>query len=203
MHPPVPERLRQGLLLAVCLCLCACTQWRYELGEPLAQGKNMRGSSGESLADVLQLLGPPLRVSAREGGFILAWEHWVVKENSLGISLGAAGADFLSLDWGEAEVAGEFLLLTFDSGHRLVDAAFSHVHNDAGGGVALQPFVGVAQLTDIDDLVDRMPHHDWGAAWLRRLPESLNTPSRPDMGQSGIQQRGTPVGVGQQSLEMD
>ena len=58
-------------------------------------------------------------------------------------------------------------------------------------------------VVDVDDLVSRMPQHSWGAASLDRLPEALNAHNRPDMGQAGIQQRGTPTGIGQQTLEMD
>jgi hypothetical protein len=182
--------------------LPACTVWEYELGAPLA-ASNLTADKGTELAVVLDRLGPPLRLSAVAGGFVLAWEYWQVREASLGVSLGAAGAKFLSLDWGDAKIKGEFLLLTFDATHRLSAHSFSRWDTRIGGGTAVQPLIGLATLTDVDDLVGPMPQHEWGGAWLLRLPESLNTPSRPDMGQTGLQQRGTPRGIGQQSLEMN
>ena len=54
----------------------------------------------------------------------------------------------------------------------------------------------------LNDLVRRLPQHDWGANYLRELPEALNTPSSPTSGQAGMQQRGTPPNVGQRSLEL-
>jgi hypothetical protein len=33
------------------------------------------------------------------------------------------------------------------------------------------------------------------------MPQAINSNSRPDTGQTGIQRRGTPTGTGQQSLE--
>lgn len=179
----------------------ACTVWEYELGLPLS-GAGMVDARGASLKDVLEQLGPPLRVSALDRGFVLGWEYWQVRDASLGFSLGAAGADILSVDFGAVQVAGEFLLLTFDAGRRLTGGSFARWDSSAGAGAALQPLVGLATLTDVDDLIEALPQHEWGAAWLRRLPEALNTPSRPDMGGSGVQQRGTPRGIGQQTLEM-
>ena len=58
-------------------------------------------------------------------------------------------------------------------------------------------------VVDVDDLTERMPQHRWGRGNLLRLPEAINAPSAPDLGSGGIEQRGTPSGVGQRSLEMD
>jgi hypothetical protein len=188
--------------LVVCCLLQGCSQWYYDLGRPLSEDQTPAVDDGVSLAAVLEQLGPPMRLSATAGGYVMAWEHWLIQETSVGLSLGPMGADFLAIDWGDARVRGEFILLTFNRQHELTGSAFSTWDADAGGGAALQPTLGIS-LVDVDDLTRRMPHHDWGATSLRRLAEALNTPSRPDVGQSGIQQRGTPVNIGQQSLEMD
>ncbi len=154
------------------------------------------------LAEVLDILGPPQRLSATPGGYVMAWEHWQVSETSIGISLGLMGVDGLSVDWGEAKVDAQFLLLTMNSKHQLVSHTFSQWSGNAGGGSAIQPFVGLVSVVDVDDLVTRMPHHDWGGYVLKPLPEALNSASAPDPGQGGIEQRGTPTGVGQRSVEM-
>lgn len=194
---------RNGLLLVLLAGAAGCTVWEYEMGVPLAAFQKTPASEGAPLAELLDRLGPPLRVSALDSGFVLGWEYWRVHDANLGFSLGAAGADFLSVDFGALNTAGQFLLLTFDKQHRLTGGALGRWENEAGGGAALQPLVGLASTTSVEDLIEGLPHHTWGAAWLERLPRALNTPSRPDMGQSGIQQRGTPVGIGQQTLEMD
>lgn len=190
-----------ALLLAGAL-VQGCSQWRYELGPPLSAAQTPDAAAAPSLAAVLEVLGPPLRISATAEGFVLAWEHWRVREDTFGLSLGSIGLDFLSVDWGDAHAEGEFILALFDRRHRLAAAAFSTWDSDAGGGAALQPFVGVS-LVDVDELVARLPHHRWGASFLDRLPRALNAPYRPDTGQGGIQQRGSPAGAGQRSLEMN
>ena len=195
-----PYRL---LLIACLFCLQACTQWRYDLGEPLAEiGLASHGEATE-LGAVLQRLGPPLRMAAIEGGYLLAWEHWFIAEDTLGFSLGALGADFLTVDWGTARATGEFLLLTFDSEHRVNGGGYAGWDSDAGGGRSLQPLLGFVPIVDVDDLLERLPQHRWGAASLRSLPATLNANSAVDTGQSGLEQRGTPKAVGQHSLEIN
>ena len=188
------------LLLGLVL-LGGCTQWRYDLGTPLHPGQLPDAQAGMPLGDVLARLGPPHRVSATVDGYVLAWEFWKIREDTIGLSLGALGADLLSVDWGKARVSGDFLLAFFDSHHRLTASAFSQWQGDAGGGRAIQPMIGLVSLVDVEDLVDELPQHDWGASLLEALPIAANSDSRPDTGQNGIQRRGTPGGIGQQSLE--
>jgi len=193
-RPPTRARswLIAGLLLALCLP-AGCTQWRYDLGRHIEESDAPPVSSGLTLAGVLAELGPPDRVSALKAGYVLAWEHWHIHETTIGLSLGALGADLFSADWGEARIQGEFLLLTFDREHRLTASAFARWNNRAGGGQAVQPLLSLVPLTDVDD----------GGSLLEPIPQALNSASRPDMGQSGIQRRGTPRAIGQQTLETD
>jgi hypothetical protein len=181
--------------------LCGCSQWRYDLGTPLPVGDVVQHNM--PLQQVLQLLGPPLRMTSTDTGFVLAWEHWHIRENAVGISLGALGAEFMSADWGEMRAKGEFLLLSFNKDHLLTSATRSYWDNYGGGGRAIQPFVGFVSVVDSDDLLGPLPQHAWGRSQLRRLPYTLNLNSSPDSGQSGLQQRGTPSAIGQQSLQMD
>ena len=154
-----------------------------------------------SLTEVLAKLGPPLRLSAAGEGYVLAWEFWKIREDTIGLSLGALGTDILSVDWGRAHMHGEFLLVTFNRQHQVTGRAFSRWSNDAGGGQAIQPLVGLISLVDVEDMVVDLPQHQWGSSLLLPLPEAMNAQSRPDTGQTGISRRGTPNAVGQRSLE--
>jgi hypothetical protein len=186
------------MLLFSC-AITACSQWRYDLGTPLDSARLPQQDTPLGL--VLDQLGPPLRVSATDSGLVLAYEHWHIREEAIGFSLGALGAEFLSVDWGEMRVKGEFLLLTFDKQHLLSSATHSEWDNYGGGGQAVQPFFGFVSVVDADGLLDSMPQHRWGGALMQgRLAASLNRHSNPDTGHGGLQQRGTPTAVGQQSL---
>ena len=188
-----------GALLA-CSLLAACSQWRYDVGTALPVTELPQQQAG--LAEVLDLLGPPQRMSATDTGFVLAWEHWHIREDSIGVNLGLFGADFLSVDWGEMRVKGDFLLVTFDRQHLLTSVTRSQWDNYGGGGKAIQPF-GLMSVVDAGDLIGPLPQHDWGTSLLQSLPGTLNISSDLASGQSGLQQRGTPSAIGQQSLEME
>lgn len=196
------RRVALALLLAVLLPGCY-TQWRYDMGDHLARSNLDKLETGMPLAEVLAVFGPPQRMSASVSGYILAWEHWQVDEDSLGFRLGPLGAEILSLDWGNSRIRGEFLLVTFDRDYRLSGSTVSEWDTDAGGGQGIQPIASFLSTVDVGDLVTRLPQHTWGANYLRELPEALNTPSSPISGQAGMEQRGTPTGAGQKTLEYD
>ena len=87
------------------------------------------------------------------------------------------------------------------TGRELIDTAFDQWDSDAGGGQGLQPFASMVAVVDVDDLLEPMPQHSWGAQSLDRLPTTLNRASQLDTGSNGIQQRGTSPTVGQHSLD--
>lgn len=199
----MPWTIKPALALCLALLLPGCTQWHYELGTPLASS-DTEWAEGTPVHDLLLRLGPPQRISSTPQGYVMAWEYWRVRENSLGISLGAVGADVLSIDLGEALVSGQYLVATFDRDHRLAAAGYSAWSGSRGRGRAIQPpTFGAADLTNVDDLVEPLPTHHWGAALLDPLPESLNQANAPGRGDTGLEQRGTPTGTGQRALEMD
>ena len=195
------KALRSSLLVVALCLLGGCTRWAYDIGQPLSAAQ--QPAADAQLREVLEQLGPPQRISALPGGYVMAWEHWIVQELTLGLSLGPLGVDLLAIDWGSALVSGEFLMLTFNSQHQMVDSSFTRWDERAGGGTALQPSLGIVDVVDVSDLVGVMPQHRWGATSLQRLPRSLNSASSPDSGQGGLEQRGTPLGAGQRALELE
>ena len=93
-------------------------------------------------------------------------------------------------------------MMTFDRDNTLTAAARSDWDSNRGGGQAVQPFFGFVSVVDADDLVRRMHQHRWGIGLLAPPMQALNRDSSPYTGQAGIEQRGTPRGAGQQSLEL-
>ncbi len=198
----MPRALTVIALLVATLLLQACISVRhYHLGEPLTEADSPAVEDGVTLREVMASLGPPQRLSTTPNGYVMAWEYWYVKERKIGFSLGAAGADFLSVDWGDANASGDFLLMSFDRDHRLLTSHFEEWDRTAGGGQGVQPFVSAIDVVDVEDLLRPLSQHRWGFNSLEDLPVSLNRDSRMDTGQNGIQQRGTTSAVGQQSLQ--
>ena len=194
---------RRGWLLCLLLAIAGCSVSRYDIGQalPAADLERMQ-TQGVGVGEVLATLGPPLRLSALEGGYVLAWEYWQIQENQVGVSLRAVGADFFSLDWGAADTRGEFLLLAFDTEHRLTDSTLVRWDRELGGGQGVQPLFSFVSVVDINDLTEPLPTHRWGASNWQDLPRSLNRAQRMDTGGAGLEQRGSAATVGQHALEM-
>lgn len=191
-----------SLALTLLLALPGCSQSFYYLGEPIPSDIEQR-AKGITLAALLAELGPPQRLSATSTGYVMGWEYWQITEESVGISLQAVGADALSADWGDARVTGDFLLVSVDQSRRVSDLVRSSWNTDIGDAASVQAFFAVAPALDVDDLLEPLPQHDWAASLLLPMPEAQNIANRPDMGTTGIEQRGTPYGIGQKSLEFD
>ena len=189
------------MLALACVALAACSRSQYQLGSALGEAQLAQLQEVQDLSGALARFGPPQRVAAIADGYVLAWEHWRIGEKSLGVSLGPLGVEAFSVDWGRAQLAGEFLLMRFDRAHSLSNYSFSRWDADGGGGSALQPSLGIVDVVDVDDLLTPMPQHRWGATWLQELSASLNSANSPDSGASALEQRGTPAGIGQRSLE--
>jgi hypothetical protein len=192
-------------IIALCLLLCwqlsGCTLWRYELGVPLNESDTPKPGADTSLSEVLETLGPPVHMSATGTGYVMAWEYWRIREDSVGIRLGFLGADIMSFDSGKMQVKGDYLLVVFNLQHRVDSASFSHWDNYAGGGVGVQPMFSFVDVVDSGDLLSPMTQHRWGSAFLQPISRSQNRASSPHTGQNGIEQRGTTRAIGQQSLE--
>ncbi len=194
-----PLRLSLALTLAL---LAGCVQWReYELGERIEEVRVPEPGNGITVVEVMAEFGPPLRMSRDAGGYTMAWEYWEIDDYRIGFGLGFAGADFLNIDWGRARVEGDFMLLGFDRDHRLISASFEKWNRKAGGGQGVQAFVSAVGVVEIDDLLEELSQHDWGAQSLRRMPTTLNQQNRMDSGDAGLEQRGSSTWVGQHSLE--
>jgi hypothetical protein len=189
-------------VLACCFCLFlgGCTQWHYELGQALPENFEQE-AEGESLANVLATLGPPLRFATADNQIMMAWEAWRIRETSIGVRLGFVGADLLTIDWGNARIRGDYLLMVFDSQRQVSAAARLRRDDSLGKGAAIQPLYGFVSVVNVQDLLLPLPQNGWGASQLLPLPAVLNNPQSPGMGDTGIEQRGTPNGAGARSLQ--
>ncbi len=194
--------MRVAALLLAAL-LTGCTQWYYELGEQLDESRLPSASTEVPLQAVLDQFGPPLRITATNSGYAMAWEHWWIREQSVGFNLGALGADFLSVDYGELHLRGAYVLMTFDRDHLLTSANYSEWNSRGGGGQSIQPFAEIVDVVDSDDIRVELPQHEWGGDLLAPITKTINRQSSTTTGQSGLEQRATPVDIGQRSLELD
>lgn len=194
---------RKLLATLVVWVLTGCSINTYNIGAQRIEPESIPvAGQTYTLADALSDFGPPQRLSAIPGGYVLAWEYWHIRQEKLGISLSPIGVEFLSIDWGDAQTQGDFLVLGFHVDHEMRNVGYGRWNSSVGGGQGIQPLFGVVDVVDVDDLTSAMPQHNWGGFGLNELPVALNIDNHLDTGGNGIQQRGTTSAVGQHSLEM-
>jgi hypothetical protein len=197
------DRLVLVLAAMLSVMLSGCAQWRhYELGQPITASQVPMPEDGWTVSQVMARFGPPLRMSAEPSGYTMAWEYWEIDEIKVGVGSFVTGVDLINIDWGKAIAQGDFMLLSFSHDHRLLSASFEEWNRDAGGGQGVQPLFSTVDVVDVDDLLEALSQHRWGAQSLRRTPMTLNQQNRLDSGQAGIEQRGGTSRVGQHSLEL-
>lgn len=185
-------------LIGTCL-LGGCTVISSELGTGLPADPPLFNAGQASVGDVLESLGPPLRMSALPKGYAFLYSQLQMYERQLGFSL--PKFNLLKLSFGRSNFTGWTTLLIFNEDGTLSEQVVGKTDKDLGRGVAVQIIVAIEETVDTSFLTGPQSAHHWGMNMLQPLPVALNTPHGMDSGASGLEQRGTPINVGQRTLE--
>ena len=156
-------------------------------------------------ANTLDQLGPPAKVSALGDGLVFLYEHAIIAEKQLGISLEIKEAPWLgwfkyTSAWANSK--RQALLLVFDGQGILRNQRLFSWDENLGGGSGVQLFIAVSNLVDTSPYEDGIGPHQWGISLLRPLPQTLNIHQSLDTGTGGLELQATPAKVGQHTLEM-
>ncbi len=198
-----PPRARRGLVAAaLATALAGCTTLTSSEGAPLAPlpadfrpGESTRG-------ELLALLGPPTRLTACGDGVALLYESLATEEVQFGLGLELIDLNLLKLSLGQGSARRRVLLVLLDGAGRLQLARFWKWTEDLGSGGSLQIAFTVGSVVDTRFLDEATDLQAWGMGMLEDLPATLNAHASPDTGRAGLDQRGTPDGVGQRTLEL-
>ena len=196
--------LRSGALLAGLLGLQACSVMRVELGQPLDVAAYEEFESGlTTRTEVLESLGPPTRLGEHAHGVALVYEHIVLEENQLGLSLdnvgvwlGARGLGLFKVALGESAASRAAAVFVFDEAGVLELAAAGDWSELFGRGGGLQLFFAVEPVVNSADLRQPYPSLSWGRRLLDPPLLNLNRTHVAD-----VELHNTPTDVGQRSLE--
>lgn len=195
--------LGMTLLLPVALVLLAgCSNIRTEVGHPLPQVSEPFVEGHTPATVVVGELGPPHKVSALPHGFVFLYEYSLVKEFQLGLSLKLLHLPYFKVIKADSNVRETAQVLTFDEEGLLQAQDVTTWKRRLGGGGALQWVTSVQGLTDTTAIRGGPEEMNWGRASLDRPPVTLNAASDLQSGQHGLDQRMSPLFVGQATLEM-
>jgi hypothetical protein len=197
------------------LCACVlggslqgCYQLVHTAGEPIAARVGGIDERASDFGDVLAELGPPLSVTALEGGFAFLYEHSKTREWQLGVSIAFPIERFgpevefplpkLTLARGAADM--QTLIVEFDDQGKILASGFLDRDQDLGWGFGLTPPLATRDLVGAGPSHPRR-HDRWGMSLLRHLQYTLNASQDLASGTHGFEQSDAPTSVGQRTLE--
>jgi hypothetical protein len=202
----VPTRL-----VLICLTLGAlpgCYHLMHDAGEPMLSRVEAMEGRDLHYGEVLRKLGPPSSLTATSTGFAFLYEHIASREWQVGVSLGfpleRIGVETqlpmpkLTLASGSEDA--QTFVAEFDREGKMVASSFSRREESLGWGFGLTPPLVTRDLVGAGASNPRRQNR-WGMALLRRLQYTLNAHQDLDAGTHGLEQSGTPVSVGQRTLE--
>jgi hypothetical protein len=151
----------------------------------------------------VQQLGPPDSATRLPEGFAFLYEHSVIREFQIGISVNYSIFRYVKFIHAWNSLDQEAVLFSFDNHGVLQNASSKRWKENLGGGSAVQFVLTVASLSDVSKFLRPADAHSWGSALLERPPVALNSGQSLRTGEHGLrQQRLAPDYVGQHTLEM-
>jgi hypothetical protein len=191
-----------ALLVLGWLTGSGCTIIGSRYGEPIEVAHFRLKEGVTDVGQVVEWFGPPTHLSALPGGLVMVYEYLDITERQLGINLNLIGLDWFKVASGRGMAKREALVLVFDDAGSLRAKEFRRWTEDIGKGIGFQLFFAVLPTVDKRHLSGLPEQFGWGRAMLRPLPVTLNAGQSVDSGSHGVEIRGTPVSVGQRTLEM-
>lgn len=172
------------------------------MGHPLL-GRVQNYTNGQTrLQTVLDEMGPPNAATRLPDGFAFLYEHTRINEFQLGISVNVSVLRYFKFLHAWNSLERQVMLVTFDKQGTVRNATMRQWKADLGGGSAVQFIVNVMSLSDVAQFLQPADANSWGDRLLQPLPTTLNGAQSLRTGEHGLQQRGPPEFVGQETLEM-
>lgn len=192
-----------ALVLLASYATAGCSILSKRFGEPIPVADADLRERVTTVAQAVNALGPPIRMTALPGGMAMLYEYLDGRERQIGINLTFIGLDWFKFAFGRGAASRQALLLVFDEAGILMAQDFHAWTEDMGSGFGMQLFVTVLPTVDTRHLWVAPEQHHWGQLALERLPVTLNAGQSVVSGTHGLEMRGSPSAVGQRSLEME
>jgi len=174
--------------------MMSCTRVHLSVDKEIDSASIHTIQQNTPYADVLAVLGPPTKLTALSSGFAFLYESTQVFLRGLSV--------FIVHPAFKIGVTKEERMLN----------AYVVVFNEHGlvvgsGQITKSVPLSLAMAVSLStrgkgrELTFLAPQHRWGMSMLRPLPKTLNAANDIDAGMYGLEQRGTPIAIGQRTLE--
>ena len=202
-HRMSPIRLLA--LLWIVYAFTGCTVHRLEMGPTIDFQAITIQEGTMGVAQVLDQLGPPGKISALPNGFVFLYEYFAPRERMVGGRIPIEELEEYNpfkMDVGRGQARRQTLLLIFDHAGMLLQQHHREDQEALGRGVRLSFIASYGDLIDTGYL-DQAGPNQWGLSLLEPLKKGLNRQQDLESGRSGVEQIGTPSKVGQRALEFN
>jgi hypothetical protein len=177
--------------LVILLCISSCTRTHISNDKEIDIAKTQAIQHNTPYADVLAALGPPTKLTALPAGFAFLYESAQALLRSLSLSV-----YFIKVSVTKGDRVLDAYVVLFDERGLLV----GHEQITKSVPLSLTFSMSIPTAGPPKALSILAPQHRWGMSLLQPLPKTLNAASDVDAGLYGLEQRGTPVAVGQRTL---
>jgi hypothetical protein len=198
------QQLRTALIItASAAMISGCTLSRKKVCPGLAFPREPYRRGITHRDEVLDELGPPLKITVLPGGYAFMYEALDTQELQLGFSLPVPVISWFKFVFAQADYDHKIMIYQFSSRHILIASSDEDTHFDLGNSMAVQPVFSVQLLFDTSEVENEVVDFvQWPAFCLLPLPQTLNRQTSLNGGVAGFEQRGTAPTVGQRALEM-
>lgn len=201
--------MTRAFAIASFALLFGCSYLDAHIDRPLDWDDAHFVEGSTHLRVVLERMGPPAKICRSGDGVAFLYEFMRLQEGQVGLSLDEEGLglgikwlQFIKFAYGKAWSDREALVLTFDGDGILTSEQYGAWEQAVGTGFTVQFVAQAGSVVDSTAVRRDEDPNRWGQRLLRPLAQGLNAPHSVDDGRYGLEQRGTPVGVGQRSLEL-
>ncbi|HEY2588890.1 MAG TPA: hypothetical protein VGI81_24315 [Tepidisphaeraceae bacterium] len=132
----------------------------------------------------------------------MLYEHDLVTEYQIGFSIPYGALKYFKFVYARATLNHQCWTMSFDSHGILRGWGEERRDGPFGSGFAAQILFASEGLVDTSAVSRPATQHGWGMDCLNPLPQTLNQAQSLTSGASGVEQKLTPVGVGQHASEM-
>ena len=182
-------------------CMGSCTIISTKIDNPIKYEDQSLQTDITHYSNVLNLLGPPSKISKYNKGLVFLYETIDIKERQLGFGFKEIFKWF-KFSFARGNADRQVLVLIFNEKGYLTEKQFDQFDEKIGSGQGISIIVSIQSLVDTSNLEENPDTLVWGKSLLNPMPEVLNIPNNLKSGETGVEQLGSPTSVGQHTLEM-
>lgn len=185
------------------IALCSCTVISKDINTDVKLDENTFELSQTHISDVIDLIGPPSKLTKYNEGLVFLYESIEIRERQLGLNAKYDFFRWFKFSYAKGAADRQTLLLIFNNYGYLIGQSYKEFEENLGSGQAISFLYTIESLVDSSTLEEEPYLLSWGSSLLKPLPEVLNYSQNLGTGESGVEQLGAPNSVGQHTLELN